>query len=289
MARVLDVAERVAASRAGVVVEGESGTGKELVARFIHDAGPWRSEPFVGVNCAALPAELMESELFGNERGAFTGAHHSRTGRFEQAKKGTILLDDVSEIPLPLQAKLLRVLQEREIDRLGATRPIPFEARVIATTNRDLRQLVQKGKFRLDLYYRLAVVPIRIPPLRERPEDVEAIIASLWKDLVFDYAAIQALREYRWPGNVRELENVLTRASLLAVSKIMTSDLDLDPPTDDEPERTLVGRSIADVERELILATMKEVDTRAKAAEMLGIGLRTLQNKLVSYRHKEAA
>lgn len=221
MREVLAAAEDVAVAATTVLILGESGTGKEILARHIHRCSPRAAAPWVAVNCAALPGELLEGELFGHERGAFTGANERRIGRIEQADRGTLLLDEVSEMPLPLQAKLLRVLQEREIDRIGGSRPVPVDVRVIATANRPLQQMVARGEFRADLYYRLDVFPIQMPPLRERRQDIPALADELMRMLsvslgrrapVLADAALRALGAYDFPGNVRELGNILERA-----------------------------------------------------------------------------
>jgi two-component system response regulator FlrC len=221
MREVLAAAEDVAMGSTTVLLLGESGTGKEVVARHIHRCSPRASGPWVAVNCAALPSELLESELFGHERGAFTGAADRRIGRIEQAEKGTLLLDEISELPPALQAKLLRVLQEREIDRVGGGKPIPVDVRIIATSNRDLGEMVRRRQFRQDLYYRLFVFPIVLPPLRERPDDIPALIDHLLQKLseslgrpapVLSEGAQAALTAYPYPGNVRELGNILERA-----------------------------------------------------------------------------
>ncbi len=294
--KVLSVGEGVAASRAPVLIQGESGTGKELLARFIHEAGPRRHHPFVAVNCAALPRELLESELFGHERGAFTGAISRKLGRFELANRGTILLDEISEMEPLLQAKLLRVLQEHEVDRLGGNRPTPVDSRVIATTNRELKAMVGSGGFRRDLYYRLNVIPLTIPPLRERPEDLDPLVEHFCKAfssgraLRVDAAARALLRQHAWPGNVRELEHVIERAALLAHGHVITpSDLQLEDEMGMEPAgggmSALAGRTVHEVERQLICETLKRTDNnRTRAAEMLGISVRTLRNKLAEYR-----
>src|SRR5262249_5718512 len=220
--RVLEVAESVASSRAPVLIQGESGTGKELLARYLHESGTRRARPFVAVNCAALPRHLRESELFGREPGAVTGAINRKIGKFELASGGTILLDEISEMELGLQAKLLRVLQEYEIDRVGGTAPVPVDVRVVATTNRRLRELVDRGRFREDLYYRLTVVPLVLPPLRERRGDVDLLADHFLtrfgggRRLTLSPEAREVLRTRPWPGNVRELENALERAALLA-------------------------------------------------------------------------
>lgn len=294
--KVLSVAEGVAASRAPVLIQGESGTGKELLARFIHEAGPRRHHPFVAVNCAALPRELLESELFGHERGAFTGAISRKLGRFELANRGTILLDEISEMEPILQAKLLRVLQEHEVDRLGGNRPTPVDSRVIATTNRELKAMVGSGGFRRDLYYRLNVIPLTLPPLRERPEDLDPLLDHFCeafgggRGLHVDASAKNVLRRHNWPGNVRELEHVIERAALLAQGDVITaSDLQLDEEMGMEPSgggiAALAGHTVHEVERQLICETLKRTDNnRTRAAEMLGISVRTLRNKLAEYR-----
>lgn len=226
MFALLKFASEVAKSQASVLVQGESGTGKELLARFIHDRSRRRTGPFVAVNCAALPEGLLESELFGHERGAFTGALVSKPGKFELAHAGTMLLDEVSEMPLALQAKLLRALQEREVDRIGGRKPVRIDIRVIATTNRDLRRMISEGSFREDLFYRLNVIPLRLPPLRERIEDVESIARVFlnragYKKAVLAAESVRALLGYSWPGNVRELCNVLERAAIMAGGEVI--------------------------------------------------------------------
>jgi DNA-binding NtrC family response regulator len=292
--RVLAVASGVAASRAPVLLEGESGTGKELVARYIHAAGPRRPQPFVAINCAALPRELLESELFGHERGAFTGAAARKLGKFELADGGTLLLDEVSEMEPGLQAKLLRVLQEHEVDRVGGVRPVAIDVRVIATTNRPLRGMVASGAFRRDLYYRLNVIPLTLPPLRARKEDIDALIDhfcrrfSTDRPLAVDAAARAYLKRQPWPGNVRELEHVIERAALLADNGIITAaDVHIDEEPLAEPAATasLAGLTVHEVERRLILETLRRTNNnRSRAAEMLGISVRTLRNKLAEYR-----
>ena len=296
MARVLQIAEAVAGSRSAVLIAGESGTGKELLARFIHDAGPRHAQPFIAVNCAALPRELLESELFGHERGAFTGAIGRKLGKFELANRGTILLDEISEMEPVLQAKLLRVLQEHEVDRLGGSRPVPIDARVIATTNRNLKDMVAAGTFRRDLYYRLHVVPLTLPPLRERGDEIDALLDHFvarfagGRELSFEPAARARLRAYGWPGNVRELEHVVERAVLLAPGPMIRSiDLQLDEePVQAAPSEiaiTLAGRTVHEVERQLIFETLERTNNnRSHAARMLGISVRTLRNKLAEYR-----
>ena len=222
MIRILEIAGAVARSDATVLIQGESGTGKELMARLVHDSSPRRNEPFVAVNCAALPSSLLESELFGHEKGAFTGAHARKIGKFELAHGGTILLDEVSEMELLLQAKLLRVLQEREVDRVGGREPISIDVRVLATTNRNLEEMVRLGGFRADLYYRLNVIPLTLPSLRQRPGDISLLAEYFMKQILGKEApqlssdVIKMLQEAPWPGNIRELRNAVERAAILA-------------------------------------------------------------------------
>jgi DNA-binding NtrC family response regulator len=222
MKRVLEVCESVARSDATVLVQGESGTGKELIARLIHDASPRVHQPFVAVNCAALPDTLLESELFGHEKGAFTGAQARKIGKFELAHGGTMLLDEVSEMELGLQAKLLRVLQEREVDRVGGKSPISVDVRVVATTNRNLEEMVKRGEFRADLFYRLNVIPVTLPPLRQRRGDIGVLTRFFLKKFLGDTAppipdeVLSTLNSYPWPGNIRELQNAVERAAILS-------------------------------------------------------------------------
>jgi transcriptional regulator with PAS, ATPase and Fis domain len=222
MIRILEVCEAVARSDATVLIQGESGTGKELIARLVHTASPRAHQPFVAVNCAALPEMLLESELFGHEKGSFTGAQQKKLGKFELAHGGTILLDEVSEMALPLQAKLLRVLQEREVDRVGGKDPISIDVRVLATTNRKLEEAVQRGTFRGDLYYRLNVIPITLPALRERKGDIRLLVEHFMRQFLGANApqlpahVIQALENHPWPGNIRELQNAVERAAILS-------------------------------------------------------------------------
>ncbi|MEP0765712.1 MAG: sigma-54-dependent Fis family transcriptional regulator [Fimbriimonadia bacterium] len=225
MRQVLEIVEQVASSRATVLLTGESGTGKEVVARMIHEQSPRSGKPFIAVSCAALPETLLEAELFGHEKGAYTGAVGRREGRFELADGGTLFLDEIGEVPLSVQVKLLRVIQERELERLGATKPVRVDVRLLAATNRDLHQAVDEGSFRADLFYRLQVVHIELPPLRDRPEDIRPLAQRFVQKycsengrepLVLRDEAIEALLNYRWPGNVRELENVIERAVVLA-------------------------------------------------------------------------
>jgi len=309
MREVLQAAGDVAASPTTVLLLGESGTGKELLARFLH-ARSQRPGPWVAVNCAALPAELLESELFGHERGAFTGAGERRAGRFEQAQRGTLVLDEVSELPLPLQAKLLRVLQEREVDRIGGQRPIPVDVRVIATSNRDLGEMVRRGLFRSDLFYRLNVFPITLPPLRSRREDVPELASELLAELAaelgrtaprLDEGALAALAAHSFPGNVRELRNVLERALVRCRGTVLgAGDLALDAGLATATATSTVNCSagrfaelpldIGELEKLAIAEALRRVGgNRTHAARLLGIGLRTLRNKLSLYRQAGVA
>jgi two-component system response regulator FlrC len=326
MREVIEAARDVAPTLTTVLLLGESGTGKELLARFLH-AESRRPGPWVAVNCAALPAELLESELFGHEKGSFTGAFERRAGRFEQAQRGTLLLDEISELPLPLQAKLLRVVQEREVDRLGGQRPVPVDVRVIATSNRDLGEMVQRGLFRSDLYYRLNVFPIVLPPLRDRLEDLPALatalIADASRDLgrpapLLDEAALAVLRVNPFRGNVRELRNMLERALVRCRGPVLgAAHLGLSvgggqapalhalkemEPLAAQGRATALhtptlggGRALAlqgdlpldlgELERLAIAEALRRVrGNRTHAARLLGIGLRTLRNKLRTYR-----
>ena len=322
MRSLLEFVRQVAKSHASILIQGESGTGKELLARYIH-AHSRRSEgPFVGVNCAALPEGLLESELFGHERGAFTGAIASKAGKFELAHGGTLLLDEITEMPMPLQAKLLRVLQEREVDRLGGKKPLAVDIRVISTTNRDLREMIRAGKFREDLYYRLNVVPVRLFPLRERIDDIGPLARWFfarngYRQAQLSEAALAQLKNCSWRGNVRELFNVLERAVIVAcgeciqpehllIEEVMGLDSDLQmsfsesvtgkPELVRDPERPGESAqpagsgvlSVREMEEQLIVNTLKEVnDNRTQAAKRLGISVRTLRNKLKLYREKD--
>jgi DNA-binding NtrC family response regulator len=283
-----------------VLIMGESGTGKELVARAIHAASHRHGTPMVSLNCPVLSAQLMESELFGHEKGAFTGADAPRTGRFEAAHGGTILLDEVTEIDLRLQAKLLRVLQEKSFERVGSCKTIHVDVRVLATTNRDLHGEVSAARFREDLYFRLAVLPLTVPPLRQRREDVPELAAYFFRRSArrlqretcsLEPAAQQLLLDYHWPGNVRELENIITRASVLTTTGRVTADelgrWLISPPQENAagPEEGVpVGISLEEMERRLIEATLEHYGGhRARTAKALGIGIRTLSGKLRQY------
>lgn len=300
--RVMQTATNVATSKATILISGESGTGKELLSKYIHQKSPRANQRFIAINCAALPDGLLESELFGYERGAFTGAVSQKIGKFEQASGSTILLDEISEMSLPLQAKLLRVLQEEEVDRLGGRNPIKVNLRVIATTNRDLRSMVLEQKFREDLYYRLNVIPLHIPPLRDRPGDVvilaknfvqvAAIMNQKIQSVLTD-GALQKIQSWSWPGNVRELENVIERAVLISDSQeIRAEHIFIDErkgiSTQSRAPATFTlssGVTIAEMEKQLIFKTLDETkQNRTQAAKILGISIRTLRNKLHEYR-----
>jgi DNA-binding NtrC family response regulator len=297
---------RTAPTSETILITGESGTGKELVARAVHAGSQRATAPLVSLNCPVLSAHLMESELFGHERGAFTGADAPRTGRFELADGGTILLDEITEIDLGLQAKLLRVLQEKSFERVGSSKTLKVDVRVIATTNRDLRKEISAGRFREDLFYRLAVIPLAIPPLRERRDDIAELAHHfllraadrMHQDpCCLQPGASDLLVSYHWPGNVRELENIITRATVLNNGAAISAD-ELRPWLIDAPggapqendERLPIGSSLHDMERQLIQSTLERFDGhRAKTAEALGIGLRTLSGKLKEYGYAPRA
>ncbi len=293
------VAERVASSEATVMICGESGVGKEVLARFIHQHSLRVDGPFVAINCAAIPENMLEATLFGYEKGAFTGAYHACPGKFEQAQGGTLLLDEISEMDISLQAKLLRVLQEREVERLGGRKLIQLDIRVLATTNRNLRDAVAAGQFREDLYYRLNVFPLHLPPLRERREDILPLCQRfLQKSLARGEGVIELtdaarakLLDHDWPGNIRELENVIERAMILRQgSMIDVIDLQLDGMTFEQTNVekrpvTVSGPDLRSQEQALILKTLASVNgNRKRAAETLGISQRTLRYKLARMR-----
>ncbi len=302
MKEKLEFVENVAYSKSTILISGESGTGKEMFARYVHHCSPRKDKPFVAVNCAALPEGLLESELFGHEKGAFTGATTRKEGKFEIANKGTLLLDEITEMGVKLQAKLLRALQEHEIDRVGGRESIPVDVRVIATTNRDIKQRIRENEFREDLFYRLNVIPMNLPSLRERKEDL-AVLAEFFiekhgkevnkKISNIAPATLDLLKKYSWPGNVRELENTIERAVLLCRGEtIQPADLFLDEEevsTTSSPSgaEAFVGKTLHQMEKEMILQTLEEVDNnKTKCAEILGISIRTLRNKLTEYEAK---
>jgi DNA-binding NtrC family response regulator len=292
MRRVLSLAAQVADQTTTVLLTGESGTGKEVVARFIHRRSPRSAEAFVAVNCAALTETLLESELFGHEKGAFTGAVQSRRGRFELAHGGTLFLDEVAEMGVNLQAKLLRALQEQQFERLGGTRTIAVDVRVVAATNKDLRQALQEKTFRDDLYYRLNVFPIHIPPLRERREDILPLAEHFGFKIAarmgrpfrsFHPDAERLLLQMDWPGNVRELQNAVERALIIARNEVIGA-ADLPFQSESAPDQNRRGGTLADVEREFILEVLARNNGERRAtADELGISLRTLQYRLKDY------
>jgi DNA-binding NtrC family response regulator len=313
MGAVLALADQIASSEASILVTGESGTGKEVLARYVHRKSARRDKPFISVNCAAIPENLLESELFGHEKGAFTGAIARRIGKFEEAHGGTLLLDEISEMDARLQAKLLRAIQEREIDRVGGLKPVKVDIRIIATSNRDLAVAVKQGIFREDLLYRLNVVNLRLPALRERPKDIRALSQHFAQKYAtangVPFRALapeteRLLAGHPWRGNVRELENTIHRAVLLATgaqigpeairlpdgSQVSAAANSLPNPVQTAVDnaaavtRGLVGRTVADVERDLILDTLDHcLGNRTHAANILGISIRTLRNKLREY------
>ena len=310
MEKVVRLAETIARSEASILITGESGTGKEVIARHIHNRSNRSKRPFVSVNCAAIPEGLMESELFGHERGAFTGAVARRIGKFEEANGGTLLLDEISEMDVRLQAKLLRAIQERVIDRVGGSSSVTVDIRILATSNRNLRDEVRRNRFREDLYYRLNVVNIQIPPLRERPQDIIALaghFANYFSELNglsprrFSPDAKRALLANSWKGNVRELENVVHRAVLISRSEeiepesvilqdergSLSQGQDVSSKAAQTAEamtRGLVGQTVSEVEKRLILDTLDHcLGNRTHAAKILGISIRTLRNKLNEY------
>jgi two-component system response regulator FlrC len=298
MKEILKLGERIAPSKATVLLQGESGTGKELLARYIHDRSRRKEGPFVAVNCASLPETLLESELFGHEKGAFTGAIARKIGKFEQAHRGTILLDEVSEMNTFLQAKILRVLQENEVDRIGGSRPIPIDIRVIATTNRDLLASVGRGEFREDLYYRLNVINITLPPLRERPGDIELLTHHFLRKFAEEYgrpagsvseSAMGWLKRQEWRGNVRELKNTLERAFLTSSQAVLDlQDFSKDRGQGHQPERVEIDSSslsLREMEQKFISKALEKTQgNRTHAARILGISIRTLRNKLNEYK-----
>jgi len=291
----LSKAEVVGKTDATVLLMGETGTGKELIARLIHNKSSRRDRTFVKLNCAAVPSGLMESDLFGHERGAFTGAVATKVGRFELAHRGSLFLDEVGDIALDLQPKLLRVLQEKEFERLGSTRTLKVDARLIAATNRDLSQMVASGEFREDLYYRLAVFPIQLPPLRERREDIPVLVeyfvaryASRMKKRIKEIPtqALQAMTEWAWPGNIRELQNIIERAVILTTGECLEVPLEeLKPPrTGRASTETARSLNLREVEREAILEALRKTNGRISglggAAALLGLKRTTLQYRM---------
>jgi DNA-binding NtrC family response regulator len=299
---VLDRARHAARTNADVLIEAESGTGKELLARLIHDASSRREKPFIAINCAAVPEHLLESELFGHVRGAFTGAEAAKAGKFELAQGGTLLLDEIGEMPVNLQPKLLRVLQERAVERLGDTRTVDVDIRVIATTNISLYSMVEQGKFRADLYYRLNVIPLSLPPLRNRRDDIPALAESFAHEFATELGRplpilstefIASLQRHSWPGNIRELRNFIRRVLTLSDSAEIGPDLlteEMSRSMGSETHHraaianTAPGRSIRELERHLLENTLGATGgNRTRAAEMLGVSVRTIRNKIRQY------
>lgn len=286
MKKIFSDVERIAKSNANVLITGESGTGKEVIAQLIHDHSARADKPFIKVNCAAVPETLMESEFFGHEKGAFTGASNLHRGRFELAHKGSLLLDEITEVSPGLQAKLLRAVQEQEIERLGGTHPINVDVRIISTSNRDVKEAIEAQKFREDLFYRLNVMHIHIPPLRDRKEDILPLASFFLnklskenhKEITFSAEAKKKLTGYNWPGNVRELTNVIERAVVLNTTGTIMEEEVHTIPLHNPPE------TLQDMEKQLIINTLKEMNhNRTKTAEKLGISVRTLRNKLQEY------
>lgn len=305
MTRLLKLAARVADSSASVLIQGESGTGKELLARFLHEKSTRRHQPFIAINCAALPENLLESELFGHEKGAFTGALAKKAGKFELADKGTLFLDEITEMQYHLQSKLLRVLQEKVVDRVGGTQPVDVDVRIIATTNRDAKAAVEDHAFREDLFYRLNTIPLIIPPLRERSQDIQPLCDFFIKKYCrIDARSVKGLTDqarsvlhnHSFPGNVRELENVIHRAVLLAETDMITpSDLLMDDGAetaliDDTGAEAVANEdfsagSLKEMEQKMIFKTLDQTEgNRTHAAKILGISVRTLRNKLNEYK-----
>ncbi|PYV28773.1 MAG: transcriptional regulator [Acidobacteria bacterium] len=300
MQRVLSLLQQVAPSVASVLIVGESGTGKELAARTIHQLSPRGAKPFVAVNCAAIPETLMESEIFGHEKGAFTGALDRRAGCFELADGGTLLLDEIGEMPIATQAKLLRVLEDSRVRRLGSKSEISVDVRVLAATNKIPEEAVAQGQLRSDLYYRLNVVQVRMPPLRDHLEDLEDLVLALLEDLNqkhnrslkgVESDVLEAFRQYSWPGNVRELRNTLERAMIISSGEVIRLR-DLSPALGRQGEtgetpRLCPGMTVEQAERRLIFETLSFTDNnKTRAAEMLGISLKTLHNKLKEYENQ---
>jgi len=301
MLKIMDFAKKIAPSRSTALINGETGVGKEVIARFIHNNSDRKDGPFIAVNCAALPENLLESELFGHEKGSFTGAVSRKKGKFELANGGTLLLDEISEMAVSIQAKLLRVLQEREIDRVGGQSVIPVDVRVIATTNRNLEEETKNGNFRLDLFYRLNVVPLNLPPLRNRPDDIAPLgNFFLKKHCALNNTSIKSLspdaeeflKRRAWPGNVRELENLLERATLLIESEVIHArDLELICNPEEQTDLQELEKDgtipLKVMEKKMILRALdNHKGNRTHAAKVLGISVRTLRNKLHEYKNE---
>jgi len=295
MKELLDTASRAANSEANILISGESGTGKELLARLIHQNSPRSNDPMVIVNCAAIPPGLVESELFGHIKGAFTGATANRKGYFQTASSGTLFLDEIGEVETDIQVKLLRAIQEKEVQPVGAEKPIDVDIRIIAATNLDLKKKITRGEFREDLYYRLSVIPLLLPPLRERVEDIPALVNHFLKkydapaDITFSSAALNMLKKYAWPGNIREMQNLVERCVILRKSKIINlEDLNLINPEKSFSARNIFipdqGISLEEVEKNYILKALEKANqNRSKAARLLKIPRHVLLYRLEKY------
>lgn len=300
MQKVVGMAGNIAVRKATVLITGESGVGKELMARHIHDVSHRKDHAFVATNCAAVPENLLESELFGYEKGAFTGANTAKPGKVEMADKGTFLLDEISEMPLSLQGKLLRVIQESEVERLGGTGVKKVDVRFICTTNRSLADMVKKGEFRQDLFYRLNVIPLNIPSLRARKKDINGLVQYFLNKVAVENKmrikemsaeAIQKIHNWSWPGNVRELQNVIERSCLLSPAEVLMPEdikietMSLQETSEEQSGLVTTGMTIQEAERRLILKTLEYTgENRTQAAKILGISIRTLRNKLNEYK-----
>lgn len=300
MKEVVELAEKVAPSDASILITGESGTGKEVIARLIHNKSNRAKENFISVNCAAIPDNLLESELFGHEKGAFTGATHRRIGKFEESSNGTLLLDEISEMENRLQAKLLRAIQEQEIDRVGGSKPVKLNLRILATSNRNLGEEVKNGNFREDLLFRLNVINLKLPLLKNRKDDIKILAEHFIKKYSksngveprsLSDTALEKLKNYSWPGNVRELENAMHRAVLLSSGNeidekaiMLESSASSSAQSEQGDKEGLVGRTVESVEKEMIVGTLDScLGNRTHAANILGISIRTLRNKLKQY------
>ncbi len=305
MNKVVEMATNIAVRKATVLITGESGVGKELMARYIHESSHRKDHAFIATNCAAVPENLLESELFGYEKGAFTGASMAKPGKVEMAHKGTYLLDEISEMPMALQGKLLRVLQESEVERLGGNQVKKVDVRVICTTNKSLAEMVKKGEFRQDLFYRLNVIPLNIPPLRARKKDLNSLVQFFLNKVAVDNKmrkkevsvdALQKLHNWSWPGNVRELQNVIERSCLMSHSDcLQPEDVQIETMSIQQEEEQIsnlvtTGMTIQEAERRLILKTLEYTkENRTQAAKILGISIRTLRNKLNEYKSSDRA
>lgn len=295
MKSILSLIDNVSQAKSTILISGETGVGKEEMARHIHSLSPRSKKPFVAVNCAALPADLLESELFGFNKGAFTGAHQSRIGKIASADGGTFLLDEISELPLDLQGKLLRAIQEKEIEKLGGNETQKIDVRFICTTNQDLKEMVKKNLFRGDLYYRINVVPVRIPTLRERYEDIEVFVNHFVEKICLENSlplknlkpeAMAKIKKWSWPGNIRELQNVMERSLLVCIqSELSEDDVLIDGFLETRTSLLQPGMTVQEAEKILILKTLEHtVQNRTQAAKLLGISIRTLRNKLNEYK-----